>query len=348
MKISIIIPIYNAEKYLNHCLNSICMQTYEDLEIICINGCSKDNSLEVIENYAQKDKRVRLYTISNEGVSASRNKGLDVATGDFIMFVDADDWIELNTCEIAINTVKEHDADVVMWTYMREFVGKPSPKKIFSCEKKVFETVSDVKNIHRRFIGLIGNELQEVGNADALCPVWGKLYRRDIIDNMQLRFVDIKKIGSYEDGLFNLHYFRSVKKIVYIEKFLYHYRKNTGVSITSKYNPKLFEQWIYLFKYMEDYIDEYNLGNEYYKALNNRICLSVLGQGLNILQSKKNAFFCIMKIKRMLLDKRYRIAYKSFDYAKMPFHFKVFYGCAKNNFAIGVYILLWIIKKLTT
>ena len=107
IKISIIIPVYNSAKYLRKCLNSIINQTFDNIEIICINDGSTDNSLSIINEYAKIDSRIKVYTIENKGVSAARNYGILVATGEYIGFVDSDDYIDLNYYEEMMKQIKE-------------------------------------------------------------------------------------------------------------------------------------------------------------------------------------------------------------------------------------------------
>lgn len=343
--ISIIVPVYNAGEYLEQCIISLINQTYENIEFIFVNGNSTDNSLDVLMKYSHIDERIKIVNKENEGVSISRNIGLEMAVGEYIMFVDADDWIEKNTCEIVLHEAKISNADVVMWSYIREFGNVSQPKLIFDSERIEYGK-EQVKKLHRRFIGLIGSEVSKVENADALCPVWGKLYRKDIIDGNAIQFQDIRKIGTYEDGLFNLHYFEYVQSAVYIQQYLYHYRKNNENSITSKYKKDLFIQWQSLFEMMDDYIKTKKLSREYTEALNNRICLSILGQGLNLLGASDSHISKIRKIKFILNSKKYQDAYKNFSLKYLPIHWKVFYGCAKYRLSTATYILLLCIKQM--
>mgnify|MGYP000364508295 FL=1 len=108
------------------------------------------------------------------------------------MFVDADDWIDVDTCEIAYNKAEEQQADLVMWSYIREFKENSLLKDIFEEEEKIFED-EQIRQLHRRFFGLTNDELAQVENADSLCPVWGKLYRRDVIKDNGIVFTDIRK-----------------------------------------------------------------------------------------------------------------------------------------------------------
>lgn len=345
-KISIIVPVYNAEEYLPRCLDSLINQTYENIEIICINDASTDNSLSVLQKYKRSDERIKIIDKENEDVSFARNAGLRASQGEYVMFVDSDDWIDVNTCELALQQIVENTADVVIWNYISEHNSSSVKKEIFINDKIVFENNDVQKKIHRRFIGIVGEELSCPEKADSLCTVWGKLYRKSVIDENNIEFPDIRKIGTYEDGLFNLYLFKYVKKAVYINKALYHYRRTNFSSVTSGYKPDFEEQWHNLFDIMERYINENDLPNVYRQALNNRIALSVLGLGLNELKSPRNSLKKINHIKQMLKLDKYKRAYKELKLDYFPIYWKVFYACVKFNFALGVYILLLCIRRI--
>ena len=114
VKISIIIPVYNVEKYLHECLDSIINQTFKDLEIICVDDGSTDKSSEILEEYEQKDKRFTVISQPNKGVSAARNRGMQQAKGKYIMFVDSDDYIASNACELIYNSAEEKRCDILL------------------------------------------------------------------------------------------------------------------------------------------------------------------------------------------------------------------------------------------
>lgn len=340
--ISIIVPVYNTEKYLDKCLDSLVNQTYYNIEIICINNGSTDNSINILEQYQKNDPRVKVINTVNEGVSIARNVGLKEVHGEYIMFVDSDDWTNLNTCEIAIDTINEYDVDVVLWSYIREFSQKSSKKIIFESDK-LFEE-NDCKKLHRRFVGLIEDELSRIDNADALCPVWGKLYKASLIKDNDIKFVDIRKIGTYEDGLFNLHVFKYVKKAMFINQYNYHYRKDNISSITTKYKDNFYENWINLYSIMDAYIAKNELNDVYKQALKNRISINILGLGLNILNADGSFIKKVKLIDEIINSRQYRNAIKTFKTEYMPIHWKLFYLCAKYKFSLGVYVLLVCIK----
>ena len=253
--VSVIVPVYNTSSHLSQCLESILNQTYRTLQVICVDDQSTDSSLEILHFYAERDNRITVLTKQNEGVSIARNFALSKAEGEYILFVDSDDWIELNTCEIAVKYALEGNYDVVMWSYIRERQGKSRVKRIYE-EDELFESVSDVRSkLHRRMVGILDSELSRPEDADALCTVWGKLYNAQIIKEKEIEFYDIREIGTYEDGLFNLDFFEYAKSALFLNQNLYHYRRTESSSLTTKYNPKLKEQWEKLFQILRVYIE---------------------------------------------------------------------------------------------
>jgi glycosyltransferase involved in cell wall biosynthesis len=343
--ISIIIPVFNAEQYLTQCLESVLNQTYKRLEVICVNDGSCDNSIEILNQFQNKDDRIIIIDKMNEGVSAARNIALQKAQGNYVMFIDADDWIDSDTCETALFEMKRTNSDVVMWSYTSEHETNQVPKMIFP-EDTVFERKAVRKKIHRRLIGIYGEELAHPELADSLCTVWGKLYKKELILKNNISFIDLKKIGTYEDGIFNLEVFYYVNKAAYINKCFYHYRRENNSSVTSGYRQSLFSQWQNLFRIMYEYIDEKKLPDIYTIALNNRIAMSILGLGLNELGHDCSARKKIKTIRKMLSIEYYREAYKKLDMRYFPIHWKIFYCFAKQRNAVGVYALLNIIKRI--
>lgn len=344
--ISIVIPIYNAEQYLEECLQSVLCQTYSNIEVICVNDGSTDNSLEILKKHKQEDNRIVIVDKQNTGVSEARNTGLSYATGKYVMFVDSDDWIELNTCEeIFKNNMS--DADVLFWGYISEGSSVSRKKSLFDGDQ--FFTQTEVKEkLHRRFIGLVGDELRHPELADSLSTVWGKAYRRSIIINNDIRFIDLKEIGSAEDGMFNLSFFEYCNSAVYIDRHLYHYRRQTRKSVTSGYRSCLYEQWTRLFLYMENYINEKHLSEVYIDALNNRIALSTVGLTLNVVRSNYSLIEKKRLIGAYLREERFIRAYKRLDMSYFKSYWRVFYTLCKFSCSLGVLLLGMAIQELIT
>jgi len=176
--ISIIIPVYNVERYLHQCIDSVINQTYKNLEIILVDDGSSDSCPAICDNYAQKDGRIIVIHKKNEGQSIARNKALKTATGKYIMFVDSDDWIDLDTCEVAVSYAEKFDTDIVFWSYIREYDSCAHPKLIYKTSNAYeYFNKTDVKyKLHRRLFGLIGAELRDPEQMDSLVTTPCKLY----------------------------------------------------------------------------------------------------------------------------------------------------------------------------
>lgn len=335
--VSVIIPVYNVEKYLTKCLDSVVGQTYASLEIICVNDGSPDNSSAILDAYAEKDSRIKIINQKNQGLSSARNTGIQSATGEYTVFLDSDDWFDTQVIEQAVGVAQDHGCDVVMWGYTREFADKSVEKKIFDGDR-LFNK-DETRDIHRRLAGLTGAELSNPENTDALVTAWGKLYRTDIIKENNLSFVDTKIIGT-EDLLFNMYYFGFAQSCAFIEKPYNHYRKDNETSLTRSYKPQLFSQWSELYSRIRGYIKENNLGEDFSMALDNRICLSMIGLGLNELCNKASHIQRVKNIRNILDSQQYKNAYKNLETCYFPLHWKVFFILCKKRCAAGVYLLL--------
>ncbi len=344
-KISIIIPVYNSAHYLKKCLDSVVCQTFSDLQIICVDDGSTDDSWKILSKYAKIDKRFEMFRKNNEGVSEARNYGLSKAVGEYLMFVDSDDWIDEKTCELAIDKMQKTNSDVVMWSYVRERLGKYKPKKIMDHDC-IYEENDVQKALYRRMFGVIGEELTSPENADALCTVWGKLYRRNIIEENRIRFFDICKIGSYEDGLFNLDVFRFAKRVVFLNQNLYYYRRDNLSSVTSEYDNELKYKKCVLFDYLDNRIKADNLGAEYVQALNNRIVLSLIELGINETNCPGSWLRKIQEIRSIIAEERYCAAISVLDYRYFAIHWKLFFKLAEKQCALGVFVLLCVIQMV--
>lgn len=341
--ISVIVPVYNSESYLEECLTSICKQTYPNLEIIVVNDGSTDQSEKIIRKYSQNDARVRLINQENQGISSARNVGLQYATGDYVMFVDSDDWIDAETCATAIQRICDTDADVVLWSYIKEYKNSSNPVYLFG-ENDFEWNESEVQSLYRQFIGLRGKQLQEPQKIDSIVTVWGKLYQKNIIRD--LKFVDTNIIGT-EDALFNIQAFSKVTKAVYISIPFSHYRKTNTESFTRNYKNQLVFQWQELYRRINQHLKENGAEKEDYQALNNRIALGLIGLGLNIAEDNRMSFKekqC--ELRKILRMSHYRTVLKSLPLNDLPIHWKVFFICAKYEWSFLLSVLLLIMNRM--
>lgn len=213
--ISIIVPIYNSEKTIGRCVESIINQTYKNLEIILVDDESKDASRKICDEFAKKDSRITVIGKSNGGVSSARNRGLYHATGEYVMFVDSDDYISLNMCEVLYSKAVEYESDLVVTGIhvigqRRDFV--------LQYEKELFKSASELEN---KFLELYKK-------AFFTSPV-NKLYKKCLINNF---FRENIHLG--EDLIFNLQYMEKCHNIITIRESLYHYYNYNESSLSKK------------------------------------------------------------------------------------------------------------------
>lgn len=252
--ISIVIPIYNAEKYLEECLNSIKNQTYKNFEVIMVNDGSKDNSETICTRFSEYDARFRYFTKANGGVSSARNLGLDNVEGDFITFIDADDWIEEKHLELLITTVKKNHSDIVISSYKQFNNIDVFYLRAYTIQEKYL--LNFEKMNRDDFLTLFPKLMRAnvcFNNAVA------KLFRKELVKN--LRFDTSIKYGEDLDFYFSLYL--NVDSISYVDEPTYVYRMH-GDSTTSNFNQEYAEQELSIFKQMYEKIQEIGLPSIHY------------------------------------------------------------------------------------
>ena len=231
IKVSLIIPVYNTEKYLRRCLDSVISQTHKNLEIILVNDGSKDNSLKICQEYKNNDDRIIVIDKENTGVSRTRNTGLDIASGEYICFSDSDDYLFDDYVEYLLMLAVENDADIALTTRM---VTTFKPK---------------VLNDHCSF-SIKNNEeaLIEILSYNVPIGVYCKMFKKNIIS--RVRFEENLSIG--EGFNFNTDAFQIANKVVFGNKQVYYYRRDNEASATTNFSMKKWENGLYAIKMIDD------------------------------------------------------------------------------------------------
>lgn len=224
LDVSIIIPVYNAEKYLDKCLKSVLNQTFTNFEVIVIDDNSTDETNEMASLWAVKDDRVRLLKNVGKGVSLARNYGLKNAKGRFVAFLDVDDTMSPIMIETMVKIREENECQCVVVSYTSDY-RELSPKTAPS--DSILIKSPETYNLLTR------NEKGAGGY------VWNKLYDRSIIEQNSLQFDP--EVASGEDFLFNFQYFKYVKHIVYCRRKLYYYRLSENSAVNRLDNPRWFD-----------------------------------------------------------------------------------------------------------
>lgn len=250
VELSIIIPVYNAEKYLKECINSILNQTYKDFEVICVNDCSKDNSLKILEEYAQNDNRIKVINNSkNLGPGANRNIGIKNAKGKYLTFIDADDFYLNENCFcILLKTIKENNLDLLIFNNeefdenTKEYLPEKQKRFGFPYGKKDANHLWSDKEIEKhRF---------------AISPFpWSKIYSKDLLINNDIYFPE----GIYyEDAAFSNYVSLFNKRVMVLKESFYAYRINVSTSTTQNIMAK-FDSIVAMHIAMFDFLKTKNL-----------------------------------------------------------------------------------------
>ena len=238
MKLSVIIPVYNAEKYLCKCVESIMVCPSEELEVILVNDGSRDSSLQLCRKFEQKDNRIHVISKENAGVSVARNRGIQVASGEYIMFIDADDYMDTEKWNLILQYTQQ-DWDFVAFAYESLYADESVKPEFFSAQ----QNLENLKDAYRILL-----------TTPLLHTCWGKLFRREIIQKRNICFPKGVKIG--EDYLFVLEYFRYVTSAVFVNETVLFYRQNEAGAMGSfEYQERLKNVksiWMYCQKYAED------------------------------------------------------------------------------------------------
>ena len=246
IKISVIIPIFNAERYLSDCLESIINQTFKDIEILCINDGSKDNSEKIIKKYAKKDKRIILFNQKNKGAGPARDKGIELSKGEYISFIDSDDMFHYRTLEIAYYNLKKYNSEVVRFQYFQ------------------FENIKNIKINEKIDSYKINNFSMSMCWC---CVVWNRVWKSSIIKKYNISFGTLK---SGQDNVFNAKIFPFIKNITLLDvKLVYH--RIVNKSLSSNYQNKS----MYLYNNIPEIINTWKKNNILKKENSEKIYYSL-------------------------------------------------------------------------
>lgn len=307
-KVSIIVPIYNAEKYLEECIESVINQTHKNLQIILINDGSKDKSWELCKKLKDIDNRIVIATQSNAGVSVARNKGLDLADGKWIMFVDPDDVLDKAIVEDLLTKVSPKIDIVACGCY--GFDGNYRKKDSFFKGDRIFKANKD--DLYLQLMDATyghGNDF-----VTAIGVPWGKIYRHSFIKKCNLRFDP--KLRRMQDNLFNMYAFYYAREIFYLDKPLYFYRLDHITDFTKRHQKDMLK----IFKPVVDArsvaLNTLGLDKdpEIYKFYLQETASFFFGIVNSFIMKDKNSE---RKIKRLKADANFSVLFKNQNFKKL-------------------------------
>ena len=339
IKISIVIPVYNCERYLDNCLNSIINQTYTDFEVIVVDDGSTDKSCEIYKCYEEKDQRIKIIKQKNSGVSKARNKGIDNAKGKYLFFIDADDIIKSNMLEVMYNSIVKNDGDIAF-----------SGFKVKGNNLRHNDTIALKELCDGKDVGVVTNE-EVIVKTISTTPgevlygyIWRNLYRMDIIKENNIRFLDGVKIS--EDFMFILEVLDKCKNVIIVQQELYIYNIN-DLSVTAKYIDTLHEDMNFINEWMFN-----NICNKYKSVLDGYYCC-IANTYLGFIQNicRKGTPYSILERIRLAYkvkkEYKYKIVLNKLWKQKNKFRKKAWIGISLFNFNLDlIYIILFSLKEI--
>lgn len=324
-KVSIIIPVYNVEKYLPRCMDSLLNQTLTDIEIILVDDESPDNCPAICDEYAKNDNRVRVIHKKNEGQGYARNAGLETATGEYIAFVDSDDYVELNAYQILYSVAKDSKADAVYFNYQR-FNDQGNTWMEEGFDKKIwYQTEHDIRGL---ILDMIANPPKEKNDRDINSSACSALFRQDMIKKSGIKFKSEREFACGEDLLFNFDYLIRSSSVVAIPDALYNYRVNQS-SYSRAVQPDYITKMHLFYQYLLTLLRKNNFGTDgYLRATRLVIGYSrfAMRQYVQSSVSKKEKMQWLKEVVRHNYWKEIAVTY---PYRQLPFkytlHFYLFH-----------------------
>lgn len=262
-KVSIIVPIYNVEKYLDRCVQSLLKQTLKEIEIILVDDESPDNCPKMCDEYAKKDSRIKIVHKKNGGLGFARNSGLEVATGEYVTFCDSDDYVELETYETLYNEASTKDLDICYFKHRRFTDGDEFINVVRDNKKYYFSGKDEVDSF---LLNIVGKDPLKPGQSFFSMSVCMGIFKLKTILDSGIRFVSERTVAS-EDLIFDINFIPHTKKIGVLPNVFYNYYINPS-SITTSFNDAKYQRMIKLLKVVkEELLKNYSweqIKNHYY------------------------------------------------------------------------------------
>lgn len=334
-KVSIIVPVYNAEKYLKRCISSLQNQTLKDIEIVLVDDSSTDSSLEICKKMAAEDSRIKVIHKENEGAGLARNAALEIATGEYIGFLDSDDYVENEMFETLYNKAIEHSSDLVMSGVL--FVdgnifsekGERVKKTYFDCDTH-FEGEYALKKLR---MGIVGASPEDADDSKYGMSIWKNLFKKKIIDENNITFNSEREMLS-EDALFMVDYISCIRKATGINEAFYNYVRNDS-SISKSYKKDRFEKSLVFVNEVEKRFckdinkEEYQIYiDRFWQAMCRVLCTQEIfnAKDNNISYGKLKK-----RLKAICTHELSRRVLKTYPLGKLPLKQRIFAYCMKSR-----------------
>ena len=333
-KVSVIIPVYNVEKYLNRCMQSILNQTLKEIEIILVDDGSTDNSPVLCDEYARNENRVKVIHKENEGLGFARNSGMEVAIGEFVAFCDSDDWVDLEMYSTLYNMAKIEQLDAVYTEFNPD--NYPGFHVILHPER----TYSGHADMQQLMLDFIGAEPEYDSDVKFQVSVCKAIYSLDLIKRHRLLFHSERKFIS-EDLVFNIDFLQKASCVKTVPLQMYHYWFNPN-SLTHVYRSNLWNRLSFFDCYLLSRSDEFDDSHLFKLRLQRTILLHVRGAISQEFYIQQDTKVVKANIAEVLNTDHVKELFAFYPFNKLPLRHRVFYFCVK----IRSYLLMKLMFRL--
>jgi len=328
-KVSIIVPVYNVEKYLDRCVQSLLGQTLKEIEIILVDDGSPDNCPQMCDGYAEKDSRIKVIHKQNEGLGYARNSGMEMATGEYVAFVDSDDFVDVNMYERLYKEVRNADLDTCYCGFYRRHVTGKLDRKV-EVKKDMYFIGRDA--VDSFLLDMVAPCPSYHSDVKYMMCVWKAIYSKALIEKYAIRFESERTFVS-EDILFHIDYLSKAERVKFISEYFYYYCINGTATLSNTYSRAKFERnKIFLDEVkrrLSSLFQENVYMDRYY-----RLCFlylrTSLGQELNsmVVRRSKNKK---QVIKELITDLYFRDMFMRYSYKKLPWKHWLLFVVFKNR-----------------
>lgn len=335
-KISVILPVYNVEKYLDRCLKTIVEQTLEEIEIIIIDDGSTDNCPKLCDEWSKKDNRIKVIHKKNEGLGIARNTGIENATGKYVCFFDSDDYVKLDTLEKAYEKIEKERADVCYFGFEKISRTGETIKKIVPNTPKIIYEDKDVQD--EFLINLISKNSAK--DMNLWMSAWDSIFSLDLIKKINWKFVSEREIIS-EDIYSLLYLYKYVRKVVIIKESLYCYCTNAN-SLTHTYRKDRFEKIKRFYNSCILACKELNYGNEVIERIKYPFLANTIG-ALKILVMTNNTIKeKFTELKKIISDDLVQKIVRDLNIKEETIARKILFEMIKHKMYCFCYIIIFI------
>lgn len=336
MKISVIVPVYNVESYLERCLESLIKQDYDNIEIVLINDGSTDNSCEICKKYAKNNNNIIFIDQENKGIAETRNIGLRYSTGDYITFLDSDDWVASNIYSTLIKIAEENNSDIVICGHKRVYENGKT-QSVSNYKQKI--DLTNYQSIEANFTGKLTTVL------------WDKLYKRKLFIDADVHFPNI---GCFEDQVPNIKLLLEAKKITVIpDELVFYYQRYNSItkSNTRSFELELFNELDNIKSYLIDKQIYYRFKDSFKLKCINLILGFIINKSSYINNKQRNDIY-VCNIKNYIEE--YSKGYLSNEYFSKKVKLKIFlllnfhqiyFNIYKIKLKLGYYLELYLSKN---